>query len=216
MGQRRVRECEGRPEDEMTAAGQVLRPETAPGSDPGKTRTVQHKEDFMKKLGWVLLALLVVLPFAAVPASAQVSVGVGVGPALVAPGYYGPPDCEWGYYNYYPYACAPYGYYGPNWFLGGLFIGAGPWYHWGFYGHPGYYLRGGFGYRGGYGYGRGGYAFGARGGYAGHGYVGGAGRGYTGGGVAHSYSGGARGGFSGGGGGGFHGGGGGHGGGGHR
>jgi hypothetical protein len=208
----------------MTEAGQVLRPEMAPGSDPGKTRTVQHKEDFMKKLGWVLLALLVALPFAAVPASAQVGIGVGVGPALVSPGYYGPPECEWGYYNYYPYSCAPYGYYGPNWFLGGLFIGAGPWYHWGFYGHPGYYGRGGFGYRGGYGYGRGGYGYGARGGYAGRGYAGGAGRGYAGGGVAHSYSGGGRGGFSGGGGGGFHGGGGGgfhgggggHGGGGHR
>jgi len=29
----------------------------------------------------------------------------------------------------YPYACAPYGYYGPEWFSGGIFIGAGPWYH---------------------------------------------------------------------------------------
>ena len=44
---------------------------------------------------------------------------------------YGPPVCEWGYYAYYPYACAPYGYYGPDWFYGGVFIGAGPWYGWG-------------------------------------------------------------------------------------
>ena len=31
----------------------------------------------------------------------------------------------------------PYGYYGPDWFNGGLFIGAGPWFHGphGFYGH---------------------------------------------------------------------------------
>jgi hypothetical protein len=103
----------------------------------------------MKKLWLVLLATLVVLPFAAVPANAQVGVGVGVGPAVVDPGYYadyGPPDCEWGYYSYYPYACAPYGYYGPNWFYGGVFIGVGPWYHWGFYGW-GYYLRGGSGSR---------------------------------------------------------------------
>jgi hypothetical protein len=25
--------------------------------------------------------------------------------------------------------CAPYGYYGPEWFTGGVFIGAGPWFH---------------------------------------------------------------------------------------
>jgi hypothetical protein len=61
-----------------------------------------------------------------------------------------------GYYQDYPYACAPYGYYGPNWFEGGVFIGAGPWYHG--WGHP-YYGRG---------YGRG---FEGRG-YAGRGYAG--------------------------------------------
>ena len=33
--------------------------------------------------------------------------------------------------------CAPYGYYGPDWFAGGVFLGAGPWFHGhrGFYGH---------------------------------------------------------------------------------
>ena len=120
----------------------------------------------------VMLAALVVLPFAAVPANAQVAVGIGVGPAIGYPAYYGPPDCEWGYYSYYPYACAPYGYYGPDWFYSGVFIGVGPWYHWGG-GHG--WGRGGYGYHGGYGY-RGGY------GYGGHGYAGG-GRGYAGGGV---------------------------------
>src|ERR1700684_4313518 len=31
----------------------------------------------------------------------------------------------------------PYGYYGPDWFNGGVFFGAGPWFHGphGFYGH---------------------------------------------------------------------------------
>ena len=50
-------------------------------------------------------------------ASAQrVAVGVGVG---FGPGYYGPPPvCAYGYYGYYPYACAPYGYYAPEWFVG--------------------------------------------------------------------------------------------------
>ena len=43
----------------------------------------------------VMLAALVVLPFAAVPANAQVAVGIGVGPAIGYPAYYGPPDCEW-------------------------------------------------------------------------------------------------------------------------
>jgi hypothetical protein len=41
------------------------------------------------------------------------------------------------YFDYTPYDCAPYGYYGPDWFAGGIFIGAGPWFHGhrGFYGH---------------------------------------------------------------------------------
>ena len=132
----------------------------------------------------------------------------------------GPPVCAYGYYSYYPYACAPYGFYGPRWFAGGVFIGAGPWYHWG-WGHGGYY--GGYYGRAGY-YGRGYYG---RGGYYGHGYVGGRGyaRGYAGSYARGGYGGGYHGGgavhggagFHGGGGGGFHGGGGGgfHGGGGH-
>jgi len=154
----------------------------------------------MRKVRWFLIAMLVILPFAAVSAAnAQVGVGVGVGPAVVeSPAYYGPPDCSWGYYSYYPYACAPYGYYGPSWFAGGLFIGVGPWYGWG---------------RGGYGYAGRGYVGGAARGYAGgaaRGYAGGGvARGYSGGAVAHGYSSGGGGFHGGGGGGGFHGGGGG-------
>jgi hypothetical protein len=88
------------------------------------------------------LALLAAFGFVFAPANranAQVSVGVGIGDYPVAP-----PVCAYGYYPYAPYACAPYGYYGPDWFSGGVFIGAGPWYHRGFYG------RGFYGYRGGY------------------------------------------------------------------
>ncbi len=105
--------------------------------------------------------------FSASNAQAQrVTFGVGIG----APAYYGPaPVCAYGYYDYYPYACAPYGFYGPDWFAGGVFIGAGPWYH-GYYGyHPygygrGYYGRGYYGR--GYGdYGRGGYGHGFDRGY---------------------------------------------------
>src|SRR5580698_10830346 len=105
-----------------------------------------HKEGVMRSIRFVLFALLLALPLAAT-AHAQVAVGVGVGPAVVAaPAYdygygYGPPACDWGYYPYYPYSCAPYGYYGPSYFVGGLFIGAGPWYHYGWGGRYGY--RGG-------------------------------------------------------------------------
>jgi hypothetical protein len=159
----------------------------------------------MRSLRYLALLAAVTFAISAAPKSqAQVVVGLG----------YGPPACEYGYYNYAPYACAPYGYYGPEWFNGGIFIGAGPWF------------RGGYGYGRGYGYGyRGGYAgYGYRGGYGG--YRGGVGygggfrgvpepRGYAGGGF-HGESGGGfhgggsyGGGFHGGGGGGFHGGGGG-------
>jgi hypothetical protein len=51
-------------------------------------------------------------------AVAQVSINVGVAP-----------DCPYGYYDATPYGCAPAGYYGPEWFTGGVFIGAGPWFH---------------------------------------------------------------------------------------
>ena len=92
----------------------------------------------MRYLKYVaLLGLLVALAGAmAGTANAQVRFGVGIG---IGPGYYGPaPVCGYGYYPYYPYACAPHGYYGPDWFANGIFIGAGPWFH-GFYGRPGFY-----------------------------------------------------------------------------
>jgi hypothetical protein len=39
------------------------------------------------------------------------------------------PNCPYGYYDYAPHNCAPDGYYGPEWFIGGVFIGTGPWFH---------------------------------------------------------------------------------------
>jgi hypothetical protein len=59
-------------------------------------------------------------------ANAQVSVSIGAAPV-----------CPYGYYEVPPYNCAPDGYYGPEWFSGGVFIGAGPWFHGPdhFYGH---------------------------------------------------------------------------------
>ena len=60
------------------------------------------------------------------PAHSQVAVNIGPAPV-----------CPYGYFDFPPYNCAPYGYYGPDWFAGGVFIGAGPWFHGpsGFHGH---------------------------------------------------------------------------------
>ncbi|MGA3323016.1 MAG: hypothetical protein ABSF45_00965 [Terriglobia bacterium] len=127
---------------------------------------------------------LMVAPYAH---AQRFGVAIGVGPGYVGP----PPVCPYGYFNYYPYACAPYGYYGPAWFSGGVFIGAGPWFH----GYRGYYSGGGYFGRGPAFSGPGGY----RGGF-GHGYSGGR---FNGGGSFH----GGGGNFHGGGGGGSHGGG---------
>jgi hypothetical protein len=80
---------------------------------------------------WKSLALSAIATAAlsgATLSPAQISVGVNLGPA---------PVCPYGYFDYPPYDCAPYGYYGPDWFVGGVFLGAGPWFHGphGFYGH---------------------------------------------------------------------------------
>lgn len=82
----------------------------------------------MKGFRLFALAVLVGILFAAQTprTQAQVSVSIGVAPV-----------CPYGYFDYPPYDCAPYGYYGPEWFDGGVFIGAGPWFHGaeGFHGH---------------------------------------------------------------------------------
>jgi hypothetical protein len=92
---------------------------------------------------WFALPALLAFCFAsaAPQAGAQVNINVQVGPA---------PVCPYGYFDYAPYGCAPLGYYGPQWFMGGVFIGAGPWFH-GPVGFLGYIDRDydpRFGYRG--------------------------------------------------------------------
>jgi hypothetical protein len=78
----------------------------------------------VKVLALSVFAIALLSTPSVVPAHAQVTVGIGVAPV-----------CPYGYFDYAPYDCAPYGYYGPDWFTGGVFIGAGPWFH----GHPGFY-----------------------------------------------------------------------------
>lgn len=106
----------------------------------------------MKRLNVCVMVALAGLGIAtgAQKAAAQVSVGITVGapppPVAVAVA----PVCPYGYFNYAPYSCAPFGYYGPQWFVGGMFIGAGPWFH-GPVGFRGYVDRDydpRFGYRG--------------------------------------------------------------------
>lgn len=72
---------------------------------------------------------------------AQVSINVQIGPE---------PACPYGYFNYAPYGCAPFGYYGPQWFVSGVFVGAGPWFHGpvGFHGYVNHYYDPHFGYHG--------------------------------------------------------------------
>src|SRR6202050_2617139 len=76
----------------------------------------------MSRLKYLALAAVagICLMVTAPNVEAQVSVGVNIGVA---------PDCPYGYYDTAPYGCAPYGYYSPEWFTGGVFIGAGPWFH---------------------------------------------------------------------------------------
>jgi len=83
-----------------------------------------------------LLGVFVVV--AATHSSAQVAIGIHIGRDY---GYYHvPPACPYGYYPDYPFGCAPYGYWGPEYFANGVFIGAGPWYRF-YYTHPVLYQR---------------------------------------------------------------------------
>jgi len=92
----------------------------------------------MRYMKYIALLAVLMVPFAYSQAQVRVGIGVGVAPGYVA----GPPVCSYGYYDYYPYACAPYGYYGPDYFVNGVFVGVGPWYHWG---HPTWFWnRGGY------------------------------------------------------------------------
>jgi hypothetical protein len=76
--------------------------------------------EFMRGFSFLMLAGVAALSLAVATPKAQAQVSVNIGVA---------PDCPYGYYDVAPYGCAPAGYYGPEWFNGGVFIGAGPWFH---------------------------------------------------------------------------------------
>src|SRR5882724_10896900 len=74
----------------------------------------------MNRFTCALAAAVAVVGFTAAAPKAEAQIGIDIGAE---------PDCPYGYYDSAPYNCAPYGYYGPEWFAGGVFIGAGPWFH---------------------------------------------------------------------------------------
>jgi hypothetical protein len=74
----------------------------------------------MYRFKLLTLAAVAGLCFAANAPKAHAQVSVEIGAA---------PQCPYGYYEAAPYGCAPYGYYGPDWFTSGVFVGAGPWFH---------------------------------------------------------------------------------------
>ncbi len=100
----------------------------------------------MKKF---LASLLVVFAMIVCGSAIQTQAQVVVLPQVVIGVGVEPPVCEWGYYDYEPYDCAPYGFYGPEFFYGGLFIGVGPWENWGYsHGWGGHRFHGNrYGYR---------------------------------------------------------------------
>src|SRR5580658_3555712 len=97
----------------------------------------------MNRLSFFALTAVAAICFMAATPKTQAQVSVDIGVA---------PDCPYGYYDYAPYNCAPYGYYGSEWFTNGVFIGAGPWYHGEheFYGHVDNHFDPRYGYHGAY------------------------------------------------------------------
>ena len=62
----------------------------------------------MRSLTFLALPILRFAAFAlSIPISPAPHLSVNIGVE---------PDCPYGYYDFSPYNCAPYGYYGPEWF----------------------------------------------------------------------------------------------------
>jgi hypothetical protein len=61
----------------------------------------------MNRFTYALAAAVAVVGFTATAPKAEAQIGIEIGAE---------PAC-------------PYGYYGPEWFAGGVFVGAGPWFH---------------------------------------------------------------------------------------
>ena len=73
----------------------------------------------MNRLEYLVVAAVAAVCFPAAATRAVAQIGVSIGPA---------PVCPYGYFDYPPCACASHGYDGPEWIVGGVFIGARPWF----------------------------------------------------------------------------------------
>src|SRR5579863_7117445 len=95
----------------------------------------------MRGLKFLALSAVAATCFAATGPKAEAQLSINIGAA---------PECPYGYYDAAPYNCAPSGYYGPEWFTGDVFIGAGPWFHGSneFQGHVNNRLHPDHGYKG--------------------------------------------------------------------
>src|SRR5580692_6160478 len=80
----------------------------------------QWRGELMRVFTFLVLGAVAGIGFTVATQNAQAQAGVAIGVA---------PDCPYGYYDTAPYGCAPTGYYGPEWFNGDAFVGAGPWFH---------------------------------------------------------------------------------------
>jgi hypothetical protein len=96
------------------------------GEHTSDSRRIMNK---LKYLALVIAVAGISLTVSAPKANAQVSQVDGRSLDERGNNIGGAPTCPYGYYDYAPYSCAPYGYYGSEWFNGGSFIGAGQWFH---------------------------------------------------------------------------------------
>ena len=67
----------------------------------------------MKRVNYLLVAVIAGICFMVATPKTQAQVNINIGTA---------PECPYGYYDVAPYNCAPYGYYGPEWFTGGVLL----------------------------------------------------------------------------------------------
>lgn len=74
----------------------------------------------MNKFMFLVFTTVAAFLIAAATPKAVAQIGISIGAE---------PACPYGYYDSTPYGCAPYGYYGPEWFHGRTFVGVGPWFH---------------------------------------------------------------------------------------
>jgi hypothetical protein len=99
-----------------------------PKLEPFYIRTIRSNWQNMERLAMVtavvgsfFLGFPVATAHAATQPMGSPQINVEIGAPLVEP------VCSYGYYESPPYACAPLGFYGPEYFFQGHFRGVGPW-----------------------------------------------------------------------------------------